>query len=117
MKTRKDKAIVPTERDANEVKHTPTPWEVNGFSIRPTKSGEPYIVIPSPQRHDAEEIQANAAFIVRAVNSHEDYKEVAMYARALLKALEPRFMRTGCSDTEEVAVKCLREAIAKAEGK
>lgn len=51
-----------------------------------------------------------------AHNAHEDYKAVAMYARALLKALEPRFMRTGCSDTEQVALKCLREAIAKADG-
>lgn len=59
--------------------------------------------------------QAHTA--ARAVNAYEDYKEIAMYARALLKALEPRFMRTGCSDTEEVALKCLREAIAQAEGK
>lgn len=56
-------------------------------------------------------------WIETAVNSHEDYKEVAMYARAVLKALEPRFMRTGCSDTEQVAIKCLRQAIAKAEGR
>lgn len=106
-------------RTDTKVQHTPTPWKWEGnrpsgyLLMGPDGSlGEVYI-FGEPKNCNA---RANAAFIVRAVNSHEEFKEVAMYARALLKALEPRFMRTGCSDTEQVAVKCLREAIAKAEG-
>jgi hypothetical protein len=54
-------------------------------------------------------------YIDRAVNAYQALEEVKTFARALLKALEPRMARTGASDTEQTAMKCLREAIAKAE--
>jgi len=99
------------------MKHTPTPWIAvnrgNGwYQVGQEPNDEATLLMSLGAEAYGDE---NAAFIVRAVNSHEDYKEVAMYARALLKALAPRFYRTGCSDTEQVAIKCLRESIAKAE--
>jgi hypothetical protein len=113
--------------------HTPTPWEVHG----PVKEGTLNLVDGKtskmrdvgygirgvePKMFGGTVIgiekgltKANAAFIVRAVNAHDD---LVSSASDLLKVLQSRFMRTGCSVIEEAAIKCLRAAIAKAqEGK
>lgn len=53
----------------------------------------------------------------RAANRAESILQQLLAAStALVKALEPRFMRTGCSEAEEKAMKAVRAAIARADG-
>jgi len=89
----------------NAVSHTPTPWKV-------TTTNE--VWMSSVCGSDGDEIaqcfkfknesEANAAFIVRAVNSHEELLEAA---KSLIK-----YGVVGDEYKEQV-----RQAIAKAEGK
>ncbi len=53
--------------------HTPTPWEIGacGTSIRAGEGGEIHIGSTHAGHGTFYSVQANAAFIVRAVNNHE----------------------------------------------
>lgn len=121
-------SLTESKRDAKawdqKPQHTPTPWRVDygepsyiteGRIKEIVGADDSVIVETDGGYYDPSAI--DAAFIVRACNSHEAYKDVAMYARALIRALEQRFMRTGASDTEEMALQCLEEAIKEAERK
>jgi len=48
---------------------TPTPWYVNGSLIAPTRTGKRF-AIAEIFRDNVQTAKANAAFIVRACNSH-----------------------------------------------
>ena len=66
--------------------HTPTPWHVgpNGSDIRQADE----MPVPLKYGNDTtfEELEANAAFIVRAVNVHEENeKTIAILKRMLEK--------------------------------
>lgn len=96
-----------------EARHTQTPWEMKPgtWVIR----GEDKIGVCEMQRTGfPEQASKNAALIIRAVNAHQ---ELIDSVNELRKALEPRWMRTGCNSTEEKALARVRLAIAKAEGK
>jgi uncharacterized protein YgbK (DUF1537 family) len=98
-------------------KHTPGPWRIewptrgfNGFIIHGPdvdsaemvslrKSGDDY-------RATDEKQEANA----RLIAASPDLLEAA---QGLLTALESRFARTGANAQEEVAIKKLRNTIAK----
>jgi len=58
--------------------HTPTPWRLEGYSIYSSAHKGRHIVATSDPYWGLNQNKANAAFIVKAVNSHE----------ALVKALE-----------------------------
>lgn len=95
--------------------HTPTPWKV---SIGDTQTiigpdGQCTAIAHGPQGEWGKvgaEHRANAAFIVRAVNAHE---ELLAAARAVNQA----FSRSPFTDAREDALQRLSDAIAKAEGK
>ena len=93
--------------------HTPGPWTVDKYSriITPTRevllvSG---VALPSGNHPKIEEADANAAFIVRACNTHED----------LVKACKATIAHRGkdfLDNTIEPYAGLVR-AIAKAEGR
>jgi hypothetical protein len=54
--------------------HTPTPWRVTkAYRITGGPQGHTYVASLDNVKHlSPEELEANAAFIVRAVNSHDE---------------------------------------------
>ena len=60
-----------------KTKHTELPWRVQGKRIEygPFVAGEGWAVAVTIQERSLEEEQANAAFIVRAVNSYYQMRE------------------------------------------
>lgn len=74
-----------------ETKHTPTPWEVsavneNGIVGKQWDGSVTPLAIPvipawhENRRKGSEEADANAAFIVRAVNAHEELLKLVQRA-------------------------------------
>ncbi len=91
----------------NKSEHTPTPWEVSDMRNDHTKgeliiSGGLMKIASFPSNKEGER---NAAFIVRAVNSHD-----------LLLALVRAWRNSG-DPSVEIYEKKIDEAIAQAEGK
>ena len=115
-----------------ETKHTPLPWcygaalNYHGFYIAPNGT---LPTLASVERCGAQvnvlvhnfpgETEANAAFIVRACNSH--YELVAALTR-LLRAFEsdknvmPNCDVLTCWETNSMAIKQALDALAKAKG-
>ena len=92
--------------------HTPGPWTVNKYSqiITPTRevllvSG---VALPSGNHPKIEEADANAAYIVRACNAHEELVTALKIAVPELVAYYGKY---------HFAVNVCRYAIAKAEGR
>lgn len=131
MKTRKDKRPYvdakgnPTysalDARVNASEHTPTPWSKESSLFR-----EPVVIgifadnlkktiakWECSTRQDAEQMHADAAFIVRAVNSHEELIQ-------MIKTLREAFYVKGTSGAVREAFASINERfkeIAKAEGK
>lgn len=91
-------------------KHTPTPWEIsepilgNKYAVWTRNHSDfegPRVVIPRKLSKE------DAAFIVRAVNAHED---ILNMLKSYVKATD------GMSGFDYMAVQA-KQAIAKAEGK
>jgi len=96
------------------VGHTPTPWEVWCGTIQ-TKmvTGKPCLSIALMDREPGNgtepvERDANAAYIVRACNSHEGLLEACRRALAVMDT-------DGIPDGDEIGLELMGE-IAKAEG-
>lgn len=92
--------------------HTPTPWTDHKKSLFPQSDGIIWgpdgIGICEMQRMGyPEEMKANAAFIVRAVNAHED----------MLAALKNLVERNLIKDVDGDHHQEVLDSIAKAEGK
>ena len=51
------------------------------------------------------------------VDEKENWDQLLIASKNLLKALEPRMMRTGASPGEEIAFKKIRDAIKRIDGK
>lgn len=110
----------------NETKpqHTPTPWRLlagtESIAVWSDKTGR-YIMIPSPQTRDHDEQIANAAFIVRAVNSHDAMLAALKNLRANVADLPTIIQRGGCMVGDKEVVESMRawidEAIRKGEEK
>lgn len=112
--------------------HTPTPWEVSDRVFGSTSNPETHIYWKAPYQNDgsryhiatvsypsnmegsngAAERKANAAFIVRAVNAHEELVQVMCELKDRLMMQQDKY---GHDNREEIGW-CV-EAIAKAEGK
>lgn len=95
-------------------KHTQTPWMVNGYTIEEKREPSACIArVYSDPEDDCgvSEIEgkANAAFIVRAVNSHEELVHT-------LRWVEDKVNRIGEFGMVEAIRTRLQQAIAKAEG-
>lgn len=107
-----------------ETSHTPTPWEL-GADGRGIMADNQKLILHvkntgpehagKPGHVSVRESLANAAFIVRAVNSHDELLEAAKNARNVLAALAVGDLKQVRADSS--ALLALRSAIAKAEGK
>lgn len=65
-----------------KAKHTPMPWWLDDDGNIASGFGVSYITIADPRCSkaiDPQEIDANAEFIIRAVNSHEELLETLKY--------------------------------------
>lgn len=82
--------------DCSETKHTPTPWNYDSEFIR--------------------NWEANAEFIIRAVNSHDELLKVVKNLRAHIVAYNQR-QKSSTNMIGSLAIHEADEAIAKAEGK
>ena len=99
-----------------DTKHTPTPWAVDGrFGIVATEilnDGKPHVrdvaTAGAPWRTTEDNV-ANAAFIVKAANSHDALVAAAKWA---IRALE-----TKDDAAESYALRDLEVALKLAEGK
>lgn len=85
-----------------KVKHTPTPWTIKGYEIV-NKDGW----IASVNQDKPED----AAYIVRAVNCHEELIRLLYVCRGFTQALTQ-----GNHEGANILHKEITEAIAKAEG-
>lgn len=94
-----------------ETKHTPTPWMVgkNGGDIVYRRPNEP-MNVGGFVVGETEQDLADAAFIVRAVNAHDDLLGTAIEMRNHL-------LEISGTNTMGPIWKRLAEAIAKAEGR
>ena len=101
------------------MEHTPTPWRMmKGKQPVYKRTIEGIATIGAPYKFHANEMsiseaQANAEFIVRAVNSHDELVEA-------LKTMYGYFNDIVIHDdqkTSDFILECAREALAKAESK
>lgn len=97
--------------------HIPTPWEVNGSAIETVAS--PAFVIASVYEGDAVAIDsatadANAAFIVKCVNCHDELKECI---RLLLESAGNSYPKKTILYTRHSEIEArARAALSKATG-
>lgn len=89
--------------------HTPTPWKLatNGWDVL-DQENKP-LVTPRHTR-EIDEIAANQAFIVRAVNSHSELLK-------LIKDINYAFYAVGTPKAMKEVMSRSKAIIAKAEGK
>lgn len=88
----------------SEVKHTPTPWEAQPIDADKSAGGDigaacivgsnlgglVAAALPWPTEIDSGDfsrVKANAAFVVRAINSHEPMLKALKEARAMLQVV------------------------------
>lgn len=101
----------------NTATHTPTPWEACGWDIRdmPTAndrggmSGGLMIATTRDSGHRTDQV-ANAAFIVRAVNAHDDLVSALKMADAWIRQAKLH----GCKLPSDNTDARNRAALAKA---
>lgn len=102
-----------------ETKHTPLPWRLyegdDYISVGTTDPSDPLILDTigqrsnDPDRPEDEQV-ANAEFIVRAVNSHDDLL-------AVCRAVLDRHSYQGTGEPWPALFEAARAAVAKAEGR
>jgi len=103
--------------------HTPLPWRIGGGALNvgrvtilgpdANESGWPCVCAVSGDPL-GQLPQANAEFIVRACNSHEDLLEAARKAKTALFGMHEE---EGWTSDDAKALELLINAIAKAEGR
>ena len=96
-------------------KHTPLPWKANQCAVygHGTPTGRETIIAVASrvQGVDPEVAVANAAFIVRACNSHDELMRTAIYALTTFRDMS----QPDLTECEKQAIKHLEAALAKAE--
>ena len=92
--------------------HTPTPWTLeepskgfNGFIIHGSKMEE---IAATMQELSVQEVEANANFILRAVNTHEEAQEI-------LRACLDRLTEMGYSIHEVGLPQTISQLLSKME--
>lgn len=104
----------------SEMSHTPTPWKLGptGDTVDDANGLELLRMYEADGREEPTALpyRANAAFIVRACNSHEELLSALKRAREALKANEEI---TGTWELYQASpeMKAIHAAIAKAEGR
>ncbi len=112
--------------------HTPLPWEVDrsrilwpGTPHKGTPEHPEFVVAQcgvftgqGPGTHD--EREANAAFIVRAVNAHEKLVEITERLYSLVLDISHKSRKSACLGTGDKGCRCIlclaRAALAEAKG-
>lgn len=96
------------------VQHTPTPWEYvktkSGYIVGTDKL---IIARINPRPDNDVRSDLNAAFIVRAVNCHEEFLEVAERVLEALEDHDPESLNI----MDKAIINILKRATAKAKGK
>jgi hypothetical protein len=101
--------------------HTPTPWTAKGYDVRAGQAGR-MIAYTGPHHTPDDqypkgcklEDEANAAFIVKAVNCHDELVEAL---ENCLSAFETHYVAgEKLSDIYSARIERARAAIAKAKG-
>lgn len=98
-------------------KHTPTPWFTDpSFNHESISAGPNGFLVADCSRTggDKDEYQANAAFIVRAVNSYEEMLKGLYELRDRLVMGQDS---SGNSEINQDEIDLINRLIAKAEGK
>lgn len=110
-----------------QTKHTPTPWILssgtNGAvrAVHAWKEGGKHIIIakfPDRTIEDSAEMEANAAFIVRACNAHEELLKLIKTAYCIVAEAMPKQAPDPVAfvSVQKDWLKRTEQAIAKAEG-
>lgn len=102
-------------KTATVAQHTSTPWQVDHRDISGPYHGREQLIAtayPEDRCDDESEAIANAAFIVRSVNSHEELLSASKELIGFLK--KPMNLRAE-TDLEEILLS-LNRAIRKADG-
>lgn len=100
-------------------KHTPTPWQAEGYRVIKQMREEPYeadLIIASTGNSTTEAIE-NAAFIVRACNSHQELLLACKKAESTLIEIKEFLSVLGASYLTDGALQFLSSSISKAEGR
>lgn len=99
----------------NEVKHTPTPWHLHDMEMA-TVCGPDNLFIALCEAVSRRHMEGkeNAAFIVRAVNAHDD---LAAALKETLRALEVADPAGSMGSNSSLSKQVARAALAKAEGR
>ena len=101
------------------MEHFPLPWRHENGLVKAVSHGKWFTVVRGGSKFTPDGVKANAAFIVRACNSHYDL--VAALTR-LLRAFEsdknvmPNCDVLTCWETNSMAIKQALDALAKAKG-
>ena len=107
-------------------KHTPTPWESNNnllktdalieiFSDKDEMGEKPIADVYSYENFD--EAEANAAFIVRACNCHDELvKTIKVLSESLQEAVSLTSVNRGYNRRWQLDIDQARNALEKAEG-
>ena len=96
------------------MEHTPTPWKISTITADEVSS-EKGVVCECFGVTQEEEF-ANAAFIVRACNAHDELVEACKISLARLLAID-EVLNNQNNGRRNHAIYLLSQAIAKAEGK
>lgn len=93
----------------NKMGHTPTPWRVNATNDGEILAAKYLVALTYSAVGKESEVAANAEFITRACNSHEDLIKIAQAYYNVIKA--------GLVDVSLATANHITDTIAKAEGK
>jgi hypothetical protein len=109
-----------------ETKHTPTPWKVNDCRDSGWMDNAIYIAKDSGENlarvyKDYGNVEANAAFIVRAVNAHDELVAKLSAVQSILNSLTigtqtTAFGRDRSNALRDEANRIINSALAKARG-
>ena len=93
--------------------HTPTPWNVNGVHVGPSRHFRTYTIEPNICEMNSslspEEVSANAAYIVKAVNERE---ELLGHLHDAISYIEHDCQERGipfCFNGAKLALACAKE--------
>lgn len=98
-------------KSKNKVGHSPTPWWIDDDGFIASGSGENYLTVAelvNIDKRTSDALEANRAFIIRAVNSHEKLLGIC-------KDILDGIRITGLDIKLAIYIDDLVDAIAKAE--
>ena len=109
------------EHSLSKPSHTPTPWRIYKEPMNPNPrlmaEASTLVAVISQGKAFAKETEANAAYIVKAVNAHEEMVKALKDVLFVLKGQAERGNFLDSSERDISLEGVVEQAIAKAEGK